>query len=108
MLAAMSLAEENAEVLEGIASRGADLSIPRLVDFAHLFYSEGEAIQFKEAAERAGYQVSLDDEDSDAWDVVASLTITPTVEAITRIEMELDALAQSLGGHSDGWGFQDA
>lgn len=104
----MSLAEENAEVLESFAARGTDLSIPRKVDFAHLFTSESDAAHFKEAAERGGYQVCAErDDQQDAWDVIASSTIIPSVEQITQIELQLDVLAQSLGGRADGWGFED-
>lgn len=108
----MSLADENAGVLADIASRGTDLSIPRTVEFAHLLYSEVAAVQFKEAAERAGYHVRLAIFPADlggqegVWDVVASSTMVPTVEAVTRSEAELDALARSCGGHADGWGFE--
>lgn len=102
----MSLADENAEVLEGIAARGTDLTIPREVDFAHVFFSEAEARQFKDAARRAGHQVSVEQDESGAlWDVVASCKIVPSVEQITRTEEELDALARSFGGQADGWGF---
>lgn len=111
---AMSLADENAGVLADIAARGTDLSVPRTVEFAHLLYSEAAASQFKEAAEAAGYQVrmamfpaDLSDRDG-VWDVVASLTMVPTVEELTRSEAELDALAQSFGGHTDGWGFESS
>jgi len=103
---AMSLADENAEVLEGIVARGTDLSVPRLVDFAHLFFSEAEALRFKDAVQRAGHQVSTEQDDSGAlWDVVVSTEIVPSVEQITRIEEELDELARSFGGQADGWGF---
>jgi hypothetical protein len=42
------------------------------------------------------------------WDVVASSTMVPTVEQVTRCEAELDALARSFGGHADGWGFESS
>jgi len=102
----MSLADENAEVLEGIAARGTDLSVPRQVDFAHVFFSETEALRFKDAAEEAGHQVSMEkDVSGELWDVIASTKIVPSVEQVTRIEDELDGLARSFGGQADGWGF---
>lgn len=102
----LSLADENAEVLEGIAARGTDLSIPRLVDFANVFLSEAEALQFEDAALEAGHQVSMEKDTSGAlWDVIASSKIVPSVEQVTRIEEELDGLARSFGGQADGWGF---
>ena len=101
----MSLADENAEVLEAIAARGTDSSVSRLVDFAHVFFTETEAARFKDAALSAGYQVSIEpDESGVLWDVVASSKIVPSVEQVTRIEEELDGLAHSFGGRADGWG----
>jgi len=111
----MSLTDENAEVLESIAARGTDLSIPRTIDFAHLLYSEPTASQFKEAAENAGFRVRMAlfppselDGQEDVWDVVASVEMVPSVGPITRCEQELDALARAFGGHSDGWGFESS
>jgi hypothetical protein len=105
----MPIADENAEVLEGIAARGTDLSTPRLVDFAHLFFSEVQADSFKNAAEVAGYKVSIAGDDEEGiWDVVASSEIMPSVEEVTRIEQKLGSLARSFGGHSDGWGFLES
>lgn len=111
----MSLAEENAEVLADIAARGTDLTVPRIIDFAHLLYSEAEASGFQRAAERSGYQVRMEalpasDAGGEAkvWDVVASSEMVPSVEQITRCEEELGALVQTFGGHSDGWGFESS
>ncbi len=102
----MSLADENAEILRGIAARGTDLSLPRLVDFAHVFFSEAGASQFGDAAAQAGHQISIQEDESGAiWDVVASLKTVPSVGQITRIEEELDGLDRLFGGQSDGWGF---
>lgn len=106
MTGPMSLADENFEVLEGIAARGTDLSVPRLIDFAHVFFSEPEALRFKDAAEKAGYQASMQKvESEELWDVIASSKIVPSFDDVTRLEEELDCLARSFGGQADGWGF---
>jgi hypothetical protein len=111
----MSLAEENAEVLGNIAARGTDLTVPRLIDFAHLLYSEAAASGFKRAAEEACYTVRIEafppsqtGEEDKVWDVIASSEMVPTVEHITRCEEELGALVHTFGGHSDGWGFESS
>jgi hypothetical protein len=111
----MSLADENAGVLADIAARGTDLSVPRVIDFAHLLYSEASAAQFKKAAEHAGYEVRMSllppselEDREEVWDVVASSEMAPSVEQLTRCERELDALARMFGGHSDGWGFESS
>ena len=83
-----------------------DLSIPKLVDFAHVFFSEAEALQFKVAVEEAGHQVPMEKDGSGPfWDVIASSKIVPSVDQVTRIEEELDGIAHSFGGQADGWGF---
>ena len=111
----MSLVEENAEVLADIAARGTDLSVTRIIDFAHLLYSKAEAFGFKHAAEKAGFNVQIEalpptqtGGEDDVWDVIASLEMMPTVERITRCEQELGALVKMFGGHSDGWGFESS
>ena len=66
-------------------------------------------MRFKEAANNESYQVCIErDDEQDAWDVIASSTMVPSTEQITRVEQELDALARSFGGHSDGWGFLES
>lgn len=111
----MSLVEDNAEVLASIAAHGIDLSVPRKIEFAHLLYSEQAATNFKAAAENAGYQVHMEiyppselDGREDVWDAVASSDMVPSIESITRTEQELDALARTFGGHTDGWAFESS
>ena len=52
-------------------------------------------------------EVDADDViDEDAfWEVVATRNMVPDAKAITDIELQLAALAESHGGGADGWGF---
>ena len=104
----MSLFEENAWVLRDIAANGRDLSVSRIVDFAHLFSDRASAQAFVAEVARLGFKAEvdkLDDRDEESWDVTASTEMVPSCEGITRIEEQLDSIARKLGGHADGWGF---
>ncbi len=39
-----------------------------------------------------------------SWEVRCRKRMVPTHAAITKTEAELDAMAQTFGGHADGWG----
>lgn len=98
--------EQNREILDQIAERGADLTQPILVDFQHIFYDADDARLFEEAAENLGFAVTIERVDfEDEWDVTASKEMVPSCEAITSIEMTLAGLAERMGGEADGWGF---
>ncbi len=102
----MMLFDENARVLRNIAVRGDDLSLPRKVEFAHIFQDRKAAEAFKTEASNGGFEASLEGRESDeAWDVIVCHHMIPTCERITAVEEHLDALARELGGKSDGWGF---
>ena len=103
----MSLYDENAEVLRELESRGRDLGPPRMIDFSHLFPDEKAAQAFAEAAMQAGFDAAFEaiERAVNPWDVTVSKVMAPTCENITQTEEQLDVLAHSYGGHSDGWGF---
>ena len=52
-------------------------------------------------------EVDADDvmDDDVFWEVVATRHMVPEVKAITDIELQLAALAETHGGGADGWGF---
>jgi hypothetical protein len=103
----VSLFDENAEILERMAARGVDLSLPRSVDFAHVFIDQGLAEAFAEKVERQGYSVSIGEtgQESDPWEVIASREMIPSCINITAAEESLHTLASDCYGRSDGWGF---
>jgi hypothetical protein len=105
----MSLYDENAEVLRELENRGSDLGSPRMIDFSHVFQDEAAAQAFAAAVTQAGFGVAVEavERDDHPWDVTVSKVMAPTCENITQAEDRLDVLAQSHGGHSDGWGFFD-
>lgn len=106
----MSLFEENAAILQKMASDGKDLTSPRSVDFCHVFPDKMSADSFAQAANAEGFSVVVDEIECETnpWDVTASKRMTPSCKVITDIEESLDRLAQSHKGRADGWGFFDA
>jgi hypothetical protein len=103
----MSTYEENAAILQKIASDGKDLKSPRPVDFCHIFPDKGSADAFSRMAEAQGFAIAVNEveRETDPWDVIASKLMTPTCGAITSIEERLDAIARLFQGRADGWGF---
>lgn len=103
----MSLLDENAEILIGMSKGGSDLGSSRTVDFSHVFPDQASAELFAAGTTRGGFATDIEevDRDEDPWDVTVSKGMVPSAENITKIEKELDALARTHGGRSDGWGF---
>ncbi|MFN3649462.1 MAG: ribonuclease E inhibitor RraB [Armatimonadota bacterium] len=104
--------DENGRVLRAIAEQGVDLTIPRDVEFAHLFPGETEAGAFARQAASLGYRTEIYEPDEEAleegvtdWDVICTRRMVPTHPEISRTEAELAAIAQQCGGQEDGWGF---
>jgi hypothetical protein len=104
--------DENGEVLRSMAEQGIDLTVPREVDFAHLFPDENDAQAFAARVEPLGYRVEVYEPDEEAreegsteWDVLCARRMVPTHADITRFETQLAAVAREFGGHEDGWGF---
>ena len=96
----MSLFDENADVLRGMADRGVDLSWARVVDFSHLFADAPSAIDFIEACKSAGFDArDTTDEEMEHYDVTVSKEMTPTCETITATE---EALSRSMAAPTDG------
>lgn len=105
--------DETGQVLELMEDSGMDLTEPCDIEFSHLFDHESQARNMATAAEALGARVEVfepeeldDDEEIEesAWDVVCTFEMVPTHKGITTRETELSQLAESLGGHADGWG----
>lgn len=103
----MSLFEENAAILQKMASDGKDLTSLRSVDFCHVFPDKIAAAAFAQEANAQGFSIVVSEveRETNPWDVTASTEMMPSCEAITDIEESLDRLAQSHEGRGDGWGF---
>ena len=104
--------DANGDVLRRMLAHGDDLSVPRVFDFEHLFSDQGSARTFAAAAEALGFSTKthLYDEQPresgtpNQWNVTVNTLMPADHAAITAIESELGALANTMGGYADGWG----
>lgn len=101
----MKLLEENRTVLAQIAESGSDLRGRREVDFENVFPCEESAHTFAKLSKEAGYPPEVWLTEGEEWNVTVKVSMVPTAEAITEIELFLDQLARSMSGKVDGWGF---
>jgi hypothetical protein len=95
-------------VLSSMRASGADMTARYDIDFEHIFPDLRAAEDFRDEFERIGHRVELSEYDDDSskyfWQVRVVVRMVPTHAEITHIESELEAMAQALGGESDGWG----
>jgi hypothetical protein len=108
--------DSNGDVLFNLHCDGDSLTVSRPVDFQLIFEGvDGEA-NARACAERVaelGWHSDVEQWEAEdledvpehlPWDVKVVVEMLPTHAEITRIESLLDAEAQRLGGHADGWG----
>lgn len=99
-------AETNAATLREMAAEGDDLAKTRDVDFTHLFSHEVNAIAFLEAVQERDYNRCSHEfwRERVSWITSIRVRMAPSLEEINAIEAELDEIAASFEGRSDGWG----
>jgi hypothetical protein len=100
--------DDNGNVLRRMAAQGKDLTKTRNIDFAVVFANPSSAQQFAQHFREQGYVVSVEDTETEEdfrWDVIVVKHMVPTYEGITDFENLLQSVADSWGGHNDGWGF---
>jgi regulator of RNase E activity RraB len=102
--------DENGEVLKRMIEDGDDLTLERPVEFFHVFADEEQANAFASAAGEmplvAVEAPEVDEED--VWQVCVIRVMAPQHAAITKLESELGALAETCSGYADGWGCSPA
>ena len=102
---AMGLNEiENRRVKNVLEARGDDLNVPRLVDHLALFGTESQALEFRNASQRRGFEATLNspDETSVEYYVVVERVDRPA--ELDPVTYDLTQLAEQCGGTYDGWG----
>jgi regulator of RNase E activity RraB len=102
------------EVLRTIAEDGNDMTKPMDVQFHVAAATEETAEEIAAAAEKLGYDTSIDfddgedaeeDEDmSEPWTCTCQKTMLLEYDGIMAAQAELDEIARPLGGYADGWG----
>lgn len=105
----MTLLDENAAILNDLASGGLDLTKACAVEFAHVFTNEADAEGFADAVEDDNHDVIVlePEGEDDPWDVLVTVELTPSPEAVTEVEARLTQLAEDFHGEADGWGFHE-
>ncbi len=100
-------ADENGDVLFGIAGRAGDLISPKAVDFCHVFPSESHARSFASELPNSDEIAAepYDGAEGFTWEVRVTRTMVPTHDNITAHERDLTVLADRCEGRPDGWGF---
>jgi hypothetical protein len=98
--------DENGDVFRRMVENGDQLDKPRDIDFNHIFQKEEEAKSFADAVRRLGYDRSFCRfwKEKNVWDLRIVVFMVPTHADVTRIELQLDAVAHEFLGRADGWG----
>src|SRR5688500_10047934 len=96
--------DENGQVLQRMLEGGINLTLPRMMDFEHVFPDEPSARAFAEAVRKTLVEVVVrEDEDTFAFEVQCRQRMVPTHAAISSTEATLAEAAQRFGGRADGW-----
>jgi hypothetical protein len=99
--------DANGDALRRMEAQGDDLTCPRNLEFAVVFPSENAATQFADHIRTLGYSAAAELTETVAgfpWDVIVVKHMIPSHEAIGAFEGSLQRVADTYGGHHDGWG----
>lgn len=99
--------DANGDALRRMEAQGDDLTRPRNVEFTLVFPNENAAAQFADHIRTLGYSASAElteTMDCFPWDVVVVKHMIPSHEEIGAFEDSLMRMADTFGGHNDGWG----
>jgi hypothetical protein len=99
--------DDNGDVLRRMEAKGDSLTLPRNLDFTVVFQNEQSAKQFAEHFRKRGYSVSVEFYETSPefpWDVVVVKYMIPSHQEIADFEKLLQEVADTSGGHNDGWG----
>ena len=102
------------EVLRAIAEDGNDMTQPMSVDFHVAAATEDTAEQIATAADKLGYETSIDFDDgedaeedeeiTEPWTCTCTKQMLLEYDGVMAAQAELDEIARPLGGYADGWG----
>jgi hypothetical protein len=97
----------NRELLKSIASKGADVNLPRDIDLHFWTFSEDGARSLCTALEARGFSPvhwNRANADPALWNVEARIQASPVSVAASAFVEELARLADTYDGEFDGWG----
>lgn len=101
--------DETGQVLQEMHQAGIDLNTSHAVVFFHLFEKKEQAQAMADFIKEKLSHLSVnlhEDETPNVWDVDCTVDMVPTYDAILEKEKELEKIASSYSGYSDGWGIE--
>jgi|TARA_B110000014_G_scaffold239586_1_gene207130 intein-encoded DNA endonuclease-like protein len=101
--------DETGQVLQEMHQAGIDLNTSHAVVFFHLFESKEQAQTMSNFIKEKFIDVSVslhEDETPNVWDVDCTVNMIPDYDAILEKEKELEKVASTYSGYSDGWGIE--
>jgi regulator of ribonuclease activity B len=99
--------DANGDALRRMEAVGDDLTRPRNVEFTVVFPNENSATQFADHVRTLGYSAAVELTETIEgfpWDVIVVRQMIPSHEAIGACEESLKRVAETYGGHNNGWG----
>jgi hypothetical protein len=99
--------DANGDALRRMEAKGDDLSRPRDIEFTVVFPNENTAKQFADHVCSLGCAASAEltgTVEDCPWDVIVAKRMVPSHEEICAFENWLQDVADTFGGHNDGWG----
>jgi hypothetical protein len=99
--------DDNGDALLRLEEQGDDLTIARHIDFSVVFPVESAAEQFAEHFRAEGFVASVyfaEEMKEFPWNVNVVKHVKPSYREIGNFERALQGVADTLGGHNDGWG----
>ena len=99
--------DDNGDALRRLEADGDDLSLARDIDFTVVFPDQFRAEEFAAHFRSAGYKSTVRNaqvKETHPWDVLVVKRMVPSHSGISEFEAELQEVADTLGGHNDGWG----
>ena len=99
--------DASGDALRRMEAKEDDLSRPRNIDFTVVFPDENAAKQFANHFRALGHTVSVEPAGTVpefSRDVLVVKHMAPSYQEIAAFEASLQRVADTLGGHNDGWG----
>lgn len=104
------LLRENSELLKEMEAAGMNLSVAHDVDFFHNFTKKKDAERMQRELDGSDVvQFTLEENESnDGWVLCVTVHLLLSADAISRLELTFDEIAEKHHGESDGWGVLQA
>jgi hypothetical protein len=97
--------DADGDALRKVASNGADMSKPMVIDFSVAAPNQDVARRVAELVVAHGFQPSISaDEQGGGWSVYCSKSMRATYDGVLEAQRCLNELLRPIGAICDGWG----